>query len=909
MVTIHIDGLPYEVEEGQNLLQACLSRGLNLPYFCWHPALGSVGACRQCAVKRFKSEKDERGEIIMACMTPAEAGVRISIDDPEVAAFRKSVIEWLMLNHPHDCPVCDEGGECHLQDMTVMTGHAYRENRFKKRTYPNQYLGAFLNHEMNRCIQCYRCVRYYHDYAGAGDLNVFASRDHVYFGRGRAGRLESGFSGNLVEICPTGVFTDKTLGRHYTRKWDLQTAPSVCVHCALGCNTIPGSRYGELRRVRNRYNHEVNGYFLCDRGRYGYEFVNCDRRIRAPLVRTSRGVEQVLVSTEDALKSAAAMLSERRKVIGIGSPRASLESNFALLRLVGPKNFHAGISDKELEVLNLIRDVLCLGAARTPTLSETAEAGAVFVLGEDVSNSAPLLALNLRQLPRRKAEIAMAKVKIPPWNDAPIQRIAEFEKGSLYIASPCATGLDEVASKSFHGDISELARLGFAVASVLDPANAPGVEGLTEKEKIRAGEIASALGGAARPLIVSGAGCASLALIEAAANICTALGKIGGQPQIFFALPEANSLGLALLGAAGGLETACSALRSGRADTVVVIENDLFRRCAEEKAIALFDSAKYLVAIDHLINPTTSKADLVLPAAAFAEASGTLVNNEGRAQRFYRVLVPEFEVKESWRWIRDIMRFLGRSEAEKWHRLDDLSVAMAALNPLFAGLVSVAPDADFRLAGGKIPRQAPRYSGRTAMRAHIDVFEQPPPDDPDTPLTFSMEGDPRQPPPSLIPRYWAPGWNSVQALNKFQQEIGGPLRGKDPGVRLIEPIPQARTEYFRDVPASAPKAEGEMSLIPLHHIFGSEELSALSPGVAELCPQPYVALNPEDASFLGLFEGALAKVGVEGLTCCLSVRIVPSLPRAVAGLPVGLRGAPVFELPASGTVVREATDE
>ena len=144
---------------------------------------------------------------------------------------------------------------------------------------------------MNRCIQCYRCVRYYREYARGGDFNALASHDHVYFGRCRDGTLESEFSGNLVEVCPTGVFTDKSFKKHYTRKWDLQTAPSVCIHCSLGCNTIPGSRYGELRRIRNRYNGDVNGYFLCDRGRYGYEFVNCSIRIREPLLRTSGGAE------------------------------------------------------------------------------------------------------------------------------------------------------------------------------------------------------------------------------------------------------------------------------------------------------------------------------------------------------------------------------------------------------------------------------------------------------------------------------------------------------------------------------------------------------------------------------------------------------------------------------------------
>ncbi len=337
MATIYIDNRAYEVPDGQNLLHIVLSLGLDLPYFCWHPALGSVGACRQCAVRQFKDENDKKGKIVMACMTPGLNNTRISIEDPEARQFRASVIEWLMVNHPHDCPVCDEGGECHLQDMTSMTGHDYRRYRFEKRTHRNQYLGPFITHEMNRCIACYRCVRYYRDYADGRDLNVFGAHDNVYFGRHADGVLESHFSGNLVEVCPTGVFTDKTLAQHYTRKWDLQTAPSICVHCGVGCNTIPGERYGMLRRIRNRYHHEVNGYFLCDRGRYGYEFVNDARRIRKPLLRVDGRLEPV--SVEKALERFAGLLSNKARVIGIGSPRASIESNYALRTLVGEDGF------------------------------------------------------------------------------------------------------------------------------------------------------------------------------------------------------------------------------------------------------------------------------------------------------------------------------------------------------------------------------------------------------------------------------------------------------------------------------------------------------------------------------------------------------------------------------------------
>ena len=191
---------------------------------------------------------------------PRGQRTRISIRDPEAAELRRQVIDWLMLNHPHDCPVCDEGGECQLQDMTVMAGHDSRRYRFEKRTFRNQNLGPLVHHEMNRCIQCYRCVRYYRDYAGGTDLERRSAPTTTSASAAtKMAMLENEFSGNLVEICPTGVFTDKTLKRHYARKWDLPIAPSVCVHCALGLQHHAGERYGTLRRIVNRYNHEVNG--------------------------------------------------------------------------------------------------------------------------------------------------------------------------------------------------------------------------------------------------------------------------------------------------------------------------------------------------------------------------------------------------------------------------------------------------------------------------------------------------------------------------------------------------------------------------------------------------------------------------------------------------------------------------
>jgi NADH-quinone oxidoreductase subunit G len=870
VATVHVDGQPYQMNADENLLHGCLSAGLNLPYFCWHPALGSVGACRQCAVKQFKDEHDTRGKIVMACMTPAAEGARVAIHDPEAVAFRAAIVEGLMLNHPHDCPVCDEGGECHLQDMTVMTGHDYRRYEFDKRTFRNQYLGPLVNHEMNRCIQCYRCVRYYRDYAGGRDLNAFALRNTVFFGRHADGVLENEFSGNLVEICPTGVFTDKTLARHYTRKWDQQFAPSICVHCGLGCNTDVGEHSGTVRRIVNRYNHEVNGYFLCDRGRFGYEFVNSDRRIREPLFKGQAvSADTARRQLRDILASGAA--------IGIGSPRASLESNFALRTLVGPDRFYSGMADDEATLIALMIDILRRDPLRTPTLREVEACDAVFILGEDVTNVAPRMALALRQSVRRQPIEIAKTLKIPLWMDHGVRNAVQDKKGPLYMATPYSTRLDEIATATFHAAPDEIARLGFAVAHALD-SHAP-----SRGDYPPAGDIARALAHARSPLVIAGPSCHSEAIILAAANVAMSVGT-----QLAFTAPECNTVGAGMMGA-NPLSAAFQAVTDGEADTLIILENDLYRRAPRADVDALLHATARVIVLDHLVNPTTERAELVLPSGTFAESAGTFISSEGRAQRFFQVLTPPGDIQASWRWLRQ----------PAWDSLDEVLAAMATALPHLAPARDAAPPATFRMAGAKVPRLPHRSSGRTAVSANANVSEPKPPDDPDSPLSFSMEGTSNQPPGALIPFVWSPGWNSIQATNTYQQEIGGPLRGDDPGVRMFEPPPPRGQSYFSGIPAAFEPREGEWLLLPMYYIFGSDELSLSAPGIAELATTPHVAVNAGDFT-----EGEKVEVRCAGGTFRLPVRIRPDLPRGVAGLPVGLHPLVGCGLPGWGMIVR-----
>ncbi|EJL96476.1 NADH-quinone oxidoreductase, chain G [Pseudomonas sp. GM102] len=888
MATIHVDGKELEVDGADNLLQACLSLGLDIPYFCWHPALGSVGACRQCAVKQYTDENDKRGRIVMSCMTPATDGSWISIDDEEAKVFRASVVEWLMTNHPHDCPVCEEGGHCHLQDMTVMTGHNERRYRFTKRTHQNQQLGPFISHEMNRCIACYRCVRFYKDYAGGTDLGVFGAHDNVYFGRVEDGTLESEFSGNLTEVCPTGVFTDKTHSERYNRKWDMQFSPSICHGCSSGCNISPGERYGELRRIENRFNGSVNQYFLCDRGRFGYGYVNREDRPRQPLL--ANGAK---LSLDEALDKAADLL-RGRNIVGIGSPRASLESNYALLELVGAEHFYSGIEAAELERIRLVVQVLKDSPLPIPNMRDIEDHDAIFVLGEDLTQTAARMALALRQSVKGKAEDMADAMRVQPWLDAAVKNIGQHALNPLFIASLAETKLDDVAEECVHAAPDDLARIGFAVAHALD-ASAPAVEGLDAEALELAQRIANALLAAKRPLIIAGTSLGSKALIEAAANIAKALKLREKNGSISLIVPEANSLGLAMLGG-DSVDAALQAVIDGKADAIVVLENDLYTRTDKARVDAALNAAKVVIVADHQKTATSDRAHLVLPAASFAEGDGTLVSQEGRAQRFFQVFDPTYLdasilVHEGWRWLHALRSTLLNQPID-WTQLDHVTAAVAASKPQLARIVDAAPSAAFRIKGLKLAREPLRYSGRTAMRADISVHEPRTSQDNDTAFSFSMEGysgsvEPRQ----QVPFAWSPGWNSPQAWNKFQDEVGGHIRAGDPGTRLIESTGDS-LNWFASVPRAFNPAPGTWQVVPFFHLFGSEENSSKAAPVQERIPAAYVSLAKSEADRLGVNDGALLSLNVAGQTLRLPLRINEELGAGLVALPAGIAGIP-----------------
>jgi NADH-quinone oxidoreductase subunit G len=567
MPKLIIDNIEVEVPAGTNVLEAAKKVGIWIPHFCYHPALGSVGACRLCAMKFL--EGPVKG-IQMSCMLPAQDGMVISTSDPEAVRLRQLVIEWLMINHPHDCPVCDEGGECLLQDYTIAGGHGIRRYKGKKHTFLNQDLGPNIEHEMNRCIECYRCVRFYQEFAGGDDLGVMGSAARVYFGRFQEGKLESPFSGNLVDLCPTGVYTDKT-ARFRARYWDYEMAPSVCPGCSLGCNTLPAARYRELLKTMARRNDAVNGWFICDRGRFGSAPVNDPARLRTPRL---DGRE---TGWEEALDALVARIGELGELHGagslavVGSSRLALEGGALLPKLAGllGAGFLCYFTDEQ-EGDRTVAAVSLLNTDNSASMAEVQESDCIVVSNCDLLEEGPMLALAVRQAWRKGARVFLAGADAgKAWTK------------TVSVEAAAVNTLGEVPFAEFK-----------------------------------------------RPVILCGTRQNNPADLENAA-------KAG--VKVAYLLPGPNACGAALLARENETTSLSEAVTSGKVKGILAIEADI--------PAELLEGVSFVAAADWLSTDLAKRADIFLPTTAWVEMDGTFINNEGRAQRFKRVMKPGLPIR------------------------------------------------------------------------------------------------------------------------------------------------------------------------------------------------------------------------------------------------------------------------
>ncbi|MBW1982090.1 MAG: NADH-quinone oxidoreductase subunit NuoG [Deltaproteobacteria bacterium] len=620
MPTIVIDDLEIEVVEGTRVIEAAEQLGIMIPRFCYHPALGSVGACRVCAVKFLQGPV--KG-MQMSCMVEATDGMVVSTVDEEAVAFRRQVIEWLMLNHPHDCPVCDEGGHCLLQDMTVSGGHGIRRYLGRKRTYHDQYLGPLVQHEMNRCIHCYRCVRYYQEFCGYRDLGVMQSGSRTYFGRFIDGVLESPFAGNLIDVCPTGVYTDRP-SRFKGRQWDFQRAPSLCLNCSLGCHITANARYREVVRLEARPSEVVNGHFVCDRGRYGFEYVNHPERPR------QARVDGRLVGVPEAIDISRQRLAEiaahwgQSSIAGVGSARSSLESQAALKQVCGATGWRGPVFFTTADQARKVRAAAAgISLESAASLSDFTRADFLLAVGADPLQEAPMAALAMRQAVRAGARAVVLDPRPVslPFNFSqlcmPPDEI-EFHVGLLVKGAIEKEAVEHLSE--------ELRQVYQALPSDDFPASGTG-----EKTS----ELAAVLKGCQHPLLACGTDVvrtSTPALVAACVQLLRAAGK---EASLGYFLPGPNSFAAALLHSGQtSVAQLVDEIEAGTVKAVIVVEADPLRyfphKARLQQALAKLD---LLVVLDYLASETGKQAHIFLPTLTIYEAGGTFINQEGRVQR------------------------------------------------------------------------------------------------------------------------------------------------------------------------------------------------------------------------------------------------------------------------------------
>jgi len=620
MPRLIIDDMPVEVPAGTRVIEAAEQLDIMIPRFCYLKVLGAVGACRMCAVHFV--DGPVKG-IDMSCMVEAQDGMVVSTTDSEAVSFRRQVIEWLMMNHPHDCPVCDEGGQCLLQDETVSGGHGIRRYPGRKRTYRDQYLGFFIQHEMNRCIHCYRCSRFYREYAGYRDFGVLQIGSRVFFGRYEEGALQSPFAGNLVDICPTGVFTDKP-ARYKARRWDMQRAPSVCVHCSLGCNTTANGYHQEIIRQEARENNRVNGSFICDRGRFGCFHANHPERPWRPAVgRAEADWKTTLTTAAEKLHDVIGKYGSEAVAV-IGSPRAGLETLCMLAQSCSRLGFQGPLlfTDPGLErrVRSAIRN---LDQRLAVSLSEIEEADSILVIGADPIHEAPMLALAMRQAARHGASVAVVDPR-------PVSLPFDFSLLSADTEKmPYISGL--LVHRAL--DRQAVADLGDRALDFYDSL-APRVV-FENSDDYTLQDIAARFAECERPVVVCGTSIVPDTLPDFAADLARLLDGTKNRCGLFYILPGPNAFAAALLGKTGELTfpEMLMSMEKGGIRAIIAVEANPFHdfpdRDLLEKALA---KADLLICLDHLPSRFAAGAHILCPTTTHYEAGEDFVNNEGHLQ-------------------------------------------------------------------------------------------------------------------------------------------------------------------------------------------------------------------------------------------------------------------------------------
>jgi NADH-quinone oxidoreductase subunit G len=628
-VTLTIDGREVTATEGEMLHDAAREGDVEIPVFCYEPKLGApVGACRMCLV-----EIEGIPKLQTSCSTPVRDGMVVHTRTEQVKTAQNAVIEFLLVNHPLDCPVCDKGGECPLQDNTMGWGPGKSRVIDEKRHFEKPIeLSPLVAIDRERCILCYRCVRFSQEISEDSQLQLLDRGDRTYVGTFDDRPYVSPFQGNITDICPVGALTNYTY-RFRARPWDIEQAGSVCTLCPSQCNVSFTVRDEKVKRVITRDNEDVDDGWICDKGRYGFEMFNAAERVTEP--RTKGGNK---VSYEDAIAKAAAGLKARDGRVAAIVGDASNEEGFLVQEILRGALHSSSIDSRPSGGPGIGTILELANPARQAKVADIDEADAILVLGTDPMGSSPILDLRIRKAIRRNGARLVVATERPTALDGGAEAIARYAPGqaSYFVGALAAAvggGVENIATP---------------VAETLRDA---GKIVVVWGERIGASATNELLG-LADALNVDATEGAGLLEIPETTN-ARGLREAG-------VLPDAGP-GLGALALQGrGTDEIRQALIDGDLDGVILVGVDPLRDFGDTAAwTKALDAASFVVAFSTFATTTAAKADVLFPLETHAEKDGTVTHPDGRLQRVRPAAGRPGDIRPGWQTLANLSLAIG----------------------------------------------------------------------------------------------------------------------------------------------------------------------------------------------------------------------------------------------------------
>ncbi len=692
LVHLTIDGIPVEVPPGTLVWAAARKAGIEIPIYCYHPKMPPLGACRMCFVEVEKLPKPPQ----TACTTPVSEGMMVHTKTDKVLKARRGTLEFLLINHPLDCPICDKGGECDLQDFTLRHGPGGTRFDLNKRHYQKPVpVSEEVMLDRERCILCQRCTRFSSEISMDNGLVMISRGYKMEVGTAPDHAFDSVFSGNTVEICPVGALTSSKY-RFKARPWELKHVPSVCNNCSVGCNARIDVRVDKIMRLMSRNNDVIDYGWLCNRGRWDFDFVNTPERLRTPLIR--RNGTLTPAAWDEAFAFIATRLRDTitrhgaQSIGGIGSTRTTNEDAYLFQKLLRQVIGTPNIDHHHGHFLGARDRLTGKPWMMTNSIQEIEKASHIVLIASDPYQRQPILDLRIKKAMKAGARIyivnsqateldrfAAARITIPVYGAGIAARL--LLKYAQQHEAVQTDGFEDISAKTQReGGVLNAAESSF------------GLE-LTAQLQLLANEIVGAKGAIILydETATLDPGCEDLAGdLQALAVLTNNIGRPGAGVGPLF--EDANSLGARDMGvlpdALPGYQPTteigmpyAEILTNPQIKALYVMGANPVRHLADKELSAALE---FLIVQDIILTDTAKQADVVLPAVTFAEKDGSMTNVDHHVQAIRRALRPLPGAKADWEILAGVARYLGA----RWDyaKPQDILLEIAENNPFYTGL-------------------------------------------------------------------------------------------------------------------------------------------------------------------------------------------------------------------------------